>query len=244
MKRLAIPALVALMLLVACNDASDPEPLWDPEAETEATRTVRGVVLEVNGGLETVDSFVLRTDDGEVIEVLVAPEGDFRFPLAHLHDHRRTLEPLLVELDVSDDPPLAIALQDADHPDWHTDSETVSASVPDSTTTQATTSTTTSTTTTTTISTTQPEPEGTLIDLAIVDGSIAGGVRRETAGLNETVTIQVTGNSTDQIHIHGYDLYINLDDGEGRLSFTASLPGIFEVELEGSHTLVLQLEVR
>ncbi|MXZ07785.1 MAG: hypothetical protein F4Y75_09915 [Acidimicrobiia bacterium] len=76
-----------------------------------------------------------------------------------------------------------------------------------------------------------------------MDGSIEGGVRRETVSLNETVTIQVTGNSTDEIHIHGYDLYIDLEDGEGRLSFTASIPGIFEVELEGSHTLVLQLEV-
>ncbi|MCY3539782.1 MAG: hypothetical protein OXH10_08020 [bacterium] len=239
----AITALVALMPAVACNDASDLDPSSGAEPGPVSTRTVRGVVLEVNGGLETVESFVLRTDDGEVIDVMVTQEGDFRFPLAHLHDHRRTLEPLLVELDVSVDPALAIALQDANHPEWHTDSEPVST-----TTTQAPTTTTTSTTkasstTTTTTSTTQPEPEGALIELAIVDGSIEGGVRRETVSLNETVTIQVTGNSTDEIHIHGYDLYIDLEDGEGLLSFTASIPGIFEVELEGSHTLVLQLEV-
>lgn len=86
--------------------------------------TVQGVVLEVKGDLTSVESFVIRTDGGEVLEVVPAPEGDFRFPLPHLHDHRRTSEPILVELDRTVDPPLATAIQDADDPAWHADGHT------------------------------------------------------------------------------------------------------------------------
>ena len=85
--------------------------------------------------------------------------------------------------------------------------------------------------------------DGVLIELVIVDGSVEGGVRREAVGVDETVTLRVSGNTSDQVHIHGYDLYIDLHEGRGQLAFEASIPGVFEVELEASHTLVLQLEV-
>ena len=100
-----------------------------------------------------------------------------------------------------------------------------------------------STTTPKTTTTTFPATDGVLIELVIVDGSVEGGVRREPVGIGETVTLRVSGNTSDQVHVHGYDLYIDLHEGRGRLTFEASIPGIFEVELEGSHTPVLQLEV-
>ena len=225
------PVLAGLLLvLAACGDTAD-----GPSVET-----VEGVVLEVNGDLEAIESFVLRTDDGEVIEVVPAPDGDFRFPLAHLYDHLRTSEPLSVDMDRSVDPPLAVALSDADNPDWHTgdsnaETTTGTSSAPASTTTVA--------TTTTLPPTTEADPGGVVIDLTITDGSVEGGVRRESVRVGETVTLRVTGNTSDEVHIHGYDLHVHLDDGRGRLTFEASIPGVFEVELERTHTLVLQLEV-
>ena len=269
-----VPALAGVLLVVvACGGSG-----------ATAIETVQGVVLEVNGDLEGVESFVLRTEDGEVIEVVPAPDGDFRFPLAHLHDHRRTLEPLSVGLDRSDDPPLAVAIRDADSAAWHAGEsrvETTTASTgpatdagesssraesedaaamtsepgpsavtapPAPSTTTGTSSAPTSTTTavahTTTIpSTTVADPAGVVIDLTITDGSVEGGVRREPVRIGETVTLRVSGNTSGEVHIHGYDLYIYLDDGRGRLMFEASIPGVFEVELEGTHTLVLQMEV-
>lgn len=209
-----VPALAGVLLVVvACGGSGTTAPI----------ETVQGVVLEVNGDLEGVESFVLRTEDGEVIEVVPAPDGDFRFPLAHLHDHRRTLEPLSVGLDRSADPPLAVAIRDADSAAWHTgESRAETTTVP---------------------STTVADPAGVVIDLTITDGSVEGGVRREPVRIGETVTLRVSGNTSGEVHIHGYDLYIDLDDGRGQLMFEALIPGVFEVELEGTHTLVLQMEV-
>lgn len=271
-----VPALAGVLLVVvACGGSGTTAPI----------ETVQGVVLEVNGDLDGVESFVLRTEDGEVIEVVPAPDGDFRFPLAHLHDHRRTLEPLSVGLDRSADPPLAVAIRDADSAAWHAgesraetttsstgpatdegdnssrpESEDAAATTSEpgpsavtappapSTTTGASsapTSTTTAVahTTTTVPSTTVADPAGVVIDLTITDGSVEGGVRREPVRIGETVTLRVSGNTSGEVHIHGYDLYIDLDDGRGQLMFEASIPGVFEVELEGTHTLVLQMEV-
>lgn len=213
----------ALLVLTACGGSGDEPPL----------ETVQGVVLEINGDLEGIESFVLRTDDGEVLEVVPAPDGDFRFPLAHLHDHRRTLEPLLVELDRSVDPPSAIAIMDAGNPAWHTGESH----------TETTTGTSRAPTGTVATTTTAADPGGVVIDLTITDGSVEGGVRRESVRIGDTVTLRVAGNTSDEVHVHGYDLHVHLDEGQGRLTFEASIPGVFEVELERSHTLVLQLEV-
>lgn len=105
-------AILAALLLLGASVTSCSEGATGLE-------TVRGIVLEVKGDLTSVESFVIRTDSGEVLEVVPAPEGDFRFPLPHLHDHRRTSEPILVELDRTVDPPLATSIQDADDPAWH-----------------------------------------------------------------------------------------------------------------------------
>lgn len=212
-----------LLILVACGDSGA-----GPVVET-----VEGVVLEVKGDLEGIDSFVLRTDGGEVIEIVPAPDGDFRFPLAHLYDHLRTSEPLSVGLDRSVDPPLAVAIRDADSHAWHTgethaDTTTASSGPPPD---EA------------TAPTTGADPPGVVIDLTITDGSVEGGVRREAARVGQWVTLRVSGNTSDEVHIHGYDLYIELVAGQGNLTFEASIPGVFEVELERTHTLVLQLEV-
>lgn len=81
------------------------------------------------------------------------------------------------------------------------------------------------------------------IVLDVVDEQLVGGVRREAVGLGDTVAVSVTGDSTDQVHVHGYDRYIDLVDGEGELTFDALIPGIFEIELEGAGRLLVQLEV-
>ena len=80
---------------------------------------VQGVVLEIDGDLTTVDSFVLRTVDGETLTIVPAADGDFSFPLPHLNDHRASLAPIIVVLDRSVDPPLAISIRDAESDAFH-----------------------------------------------------------------------------------------------------------------------------
>lgn len=84
---------------------------------------------------------------------------------------------------------------------------------------------------------------GTIIDLVVVGNELQGGARRESAPLGEDVTIRVSGDSDDEVHVHGYDVSVDLVDGAGELTFPALIPGVFEIELEEAGTLLVQLEV-
>lgn len=97
-------------------------------------------------------------------------------------------------------------------------------------------------TTAPTTTTTSP-PSGTIIELEVTDGRLEGGARREAAALGEEVTIRMSGNSADHVHIHGYDLFLHLADGAGELTFVADIPGVFEIELEEAGIVLVQLEV-
>ncbi len=81
------------------------------------------------------------------------------------------------------------------------------------------------------------------IVLEILDGELSGGVRREEASIGDAVRLVVTGDATEPVHVHGYDLYVELADGRGELVFDALIPGRFEVELEDSGRLLIELTV-
>lgn len=62
--------------------------------------------------------------------------------------------------------------------------------------------------------------------------------------LGETVDVWVVSDVDDQMHVHGYDLLIDLVAGEPfHLSFLADVPGIFEVEVHTGHTVLFELRV-
>ena len=71
------------------------------------------------------------------------------------------------------------------------------------------------------------------------------GVQRHRIDGRDTVTITVRGDTTDELHIHGYDLLVAFAPGRpGTISFEADIPGIFEVETHHHGDLVMELEVR
>ena len=74
------------------------------------------------------------------------------------------------------------------------------------------------------------------------EGGLVGGVRRESVDLGAKVTMIVEGNTDEQVHVHGYDLYIE-PEGPTTLEFDALIPGRFEVELEQSGRLLIELTV-
>lgn len=82
----------------------------------------------------------------------------------------------------------------------------------------------------------------TTITLEVEGGELVGGVRRESASLGDTVVVRVVGEIDEQIHVHGYDLYIE-PGGEHILQFDALIPGRFEIELEQSGQLLIELTV-
>lgn len=95
-----------------------------------------------------------------------------------------------------------------------------------------------------------PEPTatpdvGTTIELEVAGGKSVDGVRRHQIEARETVTITVSGDTTDELHIHGYDLIVRFAPGQpGTITFEADIPGIFEVETHHRGDLVMELEVR
>jgi hypothetical protein len=70
------------------------------------------------------------------------------------------------------------------------------------------------------------------------DGS--GSIRRATIERGQRVTLIVSADVADEVHVHGYDLMADVAPGSpARISFEASVPGRFEVELE---TRAIQIE--
>lgn len=58
------------------------------------------------------------------------------------------------------------------------------------------------------------------------------------------VELIVTSDVDDHIHVHGYDIFQDVTaGGSATLTFTADIPGVFEVELEDSGTHLVELQV-
>ncbi len=96
-----------------------------------------------------------------------------------------------------------------------------------------------SATTTTTTAT-----AGRTFQFTYAGGSVSGD-SRVTAKLGEQVTIRVTSDVAEEIHVHTYDLTADLEPGvAGEVTFTADIPGVHEVELEQAGLRLTSLEVQ
>jgi hypothetical protein len=94
--------------------------------------------------------------------------------------------------------------------------------------------------TTTLGSTSTTEPE---IDVTVADGVVDGPDQFEF-NQGDVVSIWVLSDVTDEIHVHGYDMGFDAEaDVPIEVTFTATVTGIFEVELESSSTLLFELVV-
>lgn len=119
---------------------------------------------------------------------------------------------------------------------------TTSSTIPETTTTFPGT-TTTRPVTTTVPATTSTSVAGTVIEVTVSNSTVDGG-GRVSVPLGEEVMIRVTADSSDEVHVHGYDLLAEVSPGApGEVTFIADIPGIFEVELESSHLRLVTLVV-
>jgi hypothetical protein len=93
--------------------------------------------------------------------------------------------------------------------------------------------------TTRAITTTTTQP----IDVTF-EGGVVTGPERVTAAIGDHVSIWALSDVDAEIHVHGYDFFFDATAGVPvEVALTADVPGIFEVEVEGSHTLLFELEV-
>jgi hypothetical protein len=79
----------------------------------------------------------------------------------------------------------------------------------------------------------------------IIKGEVAGGVQRVRAELGEVVAFAVASDAAEILHLHGYDLVATIEPGiSAVLVFEASIPGLFEIELENAGLLISKVEIR
>jgi hypothetical protein len=72
----------------------------------------------------------------------------------------------------------------------------------------------------------------------------AGSERELTFEEGETVRFRVRSDTDEEIHVHGYDRYVDVPAGKTvNVSFKASITGIFEIELHGSGEQIASLKV-
>ena len=103
-----------------------------------------------------------------------------------------------------------------------------------------------SATTATETTTTEPEVEKpTVVRIVVVNGAPEGGIVRESVDKGDRVVLAVTSDVADEVHLHGYDISRDVQaGGTVRIAFRATLPGRFEVELEGRGIQIGDLTVQ
>ena len=118
---------------------------------------------------------------------------------------------------------------------------TTSTSTTVATTTTEPTTTTTMATTTSTIAETTTTAQA--IDVTIVAGVVEGPGTVSVA-VGDQVSVWVLSDVDAEIHVHGYDVFFEAAAGvPTEVALTADVIGIFEVELEETHTPLFALEV-
>jgi hypothetical protein len=86
---------------------------------------------------------------------------------------------------------------------------------------------------------------GQRIDVQVAGGQVSGDTGRVPVATGTPVTLVITSDVADEVHVHGYDLETELAPGKPvELSFDATIPGVFEVELHEAGTVLLSLQVQ
>jgi hypothetical protein len=82
------------------------------------------------------------------------------------------------------------------------------------------------------------------IEVSIAQGKISGTTGRVQVTAGSRVTLVLTSDVADQVHLHGYDIEKELAPGQPTsLQFVAALTGVFEVELHKANLVLLRLQV-
>ncbi|CAN5777760.1 hypothetical protein BH23ACT5_BH23ACT5_20430 [soil metagenome] len=74
--------------------------------------TMKGIVVEVTGDLTSVEGFTALVE-GDALDFIPSPDGDYAFPLPHLRDHLRSGDPVLIGWELVDGVRMATFLDDA-----------------------------------------------------------------------------------------------------------------------------------
>ena len=89
-----------------------------------------------------------------------------------------------------------------------------------------------------------PTPSVRTVAVSYAGGEVTGTSGREEVPVGEQVVLRVSGDVAEEVHVHGYDLEGAVPAGGSvDIPLTASIPGVFEVELHDSGKVLFQLRV-
>lgn len=82
-----------------------------------------------------------------------------------------------------------------------------------------------------------PAPQTHTFSITVRDRTVVGGMADFTARVGDTVSISITADESDELHLHGYDRHIDFaTDTPATLTFVADQSGRFPFEMEASAT--------
>ena len=82
------------------------------------------------------------------------------------------------------------------------------------------------------------------IEVTFAHGKASGDTGRVQVAKGTSVSLVVTSDVADEVHLHGYDIEKELSPGTPvTLQFDATITGVFEVELHKAGTVLLRLQV-
>ena len=89
-----------------------------------------------------------------------------------------------------------------------------------------------------------PSSDGQTIRITYASGKVSGVANRVQVKQGTKVSLIVTSDVADEVHLHGYDKHADGPAGGTiTIAFTADLPGIYTVELERLKRRLVQLQV-
>ncbi len=96
--------------------------------------------------------------------------------------------------------------------------------------------------TSTATTTTEPKPE--VPTIVVEDGQPVGGLQDLEFAEGEDIRFRVDSDTAAEVHFHGYDIAKDVEAG-GSVEFDvpATIPGVFEVELEETATQIAEVTV-
>jgi FtsP/CotA-like multicopper oxidase with cupredoxin domain len=83
-----------------------------------------------------------------------------------------------------------------------------------------------------------------VIEATVANGKVQVAKDEFDVTLGSAVSIRVTTDKAEPVHLHGYDKEVDAEPGApAQIDFVADVPGTFEVELEDSGTLLFEIKV-
>ncbi len=90
--------------------------------------------------------------------------------------------------------------------------------------------------------TSTPTQDG--VEIEIEDGQVIGPLEIGVDA-GETMTLEIKADVEDRVHIHGYEVFADIGpDQDALIQFQATLPGVFDIELEDSGLHITKLRVK